>query len=125
VGKKWYEKRTEGPWKGKNKAKRGSPSVLTLFSKPAQFGRPSEIHKNMNKNKYSFLLSRRLRMTGHVARMGETRGAYRVLVGKPEGRNHLEDPDLDGRLVLRWIFEKWDGGMEWIDLAQDRDRWLL
>ena len=37
---------------------------------------------------------------------------------------HLEDPDVDERIILKWIFEKWDGeGMEWIDLAQDRDRW--
>jgi hypothetical protein len=35
----------------------------------------------------------------------------------------LEYPDLDnGRIILRWIFRKWDGGMELIDLAQDRDR---
>jgi len=35
----------------------------------------------------------------------------------------LEDPGIDGRIILRWIFRKWDGGMNWIDLAQDRDRW--
>jgi hypothetical protein len=35
----------------------------------------------------------------------------------------LEDPGLDGRIILKWIFETWDGGMDWIDLAQDRDRW--
>jgi hypothetical protein len=37
--------------------------------------------------------------------------------------DHLENPDVDGRIVLKWIFKKWDGGMDWIDLAQDRDRW--
>jgi hypothetical protein len=37
--------------------------------------------------------------------------------------DHLEDPGLDGRIILRWILMKWDGGMDWIDLAQDRDRW--
>jgi hypothetical protein len=37
---------------------------------------------------------------------------------------HLEDPDIDGRIILKWIFKKWDwGGMDWIDMAQDRDRW--
>jgi hypothetical protein len=43
--------------------------------------------------------------------MGERRGLYRVLVGKPEGRKHLEDPDIDGRIILRWIFRKWDVGV--------------
>ena len=37
-------------------------------------------------------------------------------------RDHLEDPGVDGRIILRWIFRKWYGGMDWIDLAQDRDR---
>jgi len=55
--------------------------------------------------------------------MGERRGTYRVLVGKTEGKDHLEDPDLDGRVMLAWICRKWDGrGMNWIDLDQDRDR---
>jgi hypothetical protein len=36
----------------------------------------------------------------------------------------LEDPGVDGRIILKWIFRNWDvGGMGWIDLAQDRDRW--
>jgi hypothetical protein len=49
---------------------------------------------------------------------------YRVLVGKPEGKDHLEDPGVDGIITLRWIFGKWDcGGMEWTELAEDRDRW--
>jgi hypothetical protein len=42
-------------------------------------------------------------------------------VGKSEGRNHLEDPDKDGRIILKCIFEKYDGGMDWIDVAYDRD----
>jgi hypothetical protein len=37
--------------------------------------------------------------------------------------DHLEDPGIDERLIIKWIFEKWVEGMEWIDLAQDRDRW--
>jgi hypothetical protein len=37
--------------------------------------------------------------------------------------DHLEDPILDGSIILKLIFEKWDGDMDWIDLAQDMDRW--
>jgi len=38
-------------------------------------------------------------------------------------RDHLEDSGVGGRIILRWIFRQWDvGGMDWIDLAQDRDR---
>jgi hypothetical protein len=36
----------------------------------------------------------------------------------------LGDTDIDGRIILKRIFKKWDGGMDWIKLAQDRDRWL-
>jgi hypothetical protein len=37
--------------------------------------------------------------------------------------DHLGDPSVDGRIILKWIFEMWDGGMDWLELAQDRDRW--
>jgi hypothetical protein len=37
--------------------------------------------------------------------------------------DHFRDPGVDGRITLKWIFKKWDGGMNWIELAQDRDRW--
>jgi hypothetical protein len=52
------------------------------------------------------------------------RGAYRVLVWKLEGKRPLaEDPGLEGRVILKWIFRKWDGDMDWIDLVQNRDSW--
>jgi hypothetical protein len=68
--------------------------------------------------------ARRMRWAGHVARMGEVRGAYNILVGKPEGRRPL------GRLRRRWEDNiKMDlgkigfGDVDLIRLAQDRDRW--
>jgi hypothetical protein len=41
--------------------------------------------------------------------MGEGKGAYRILVGDVRKGDHLEDPDVDGRIILKWIFKKWDG----------------
>ena len=68
--------------------------------------------------------SRRMRWAGHVARMGEETVVYRVLVGKPEGKRPL------GRPSRRWVDnirmdlqEVGCGYMDWIGLAQDRDRW--
>jgi hypothetical protein len=54
---------------------------------------------------------------------GEGRGVYRLLVGESEGKRPPGDLDIDGMVILGWIFRKWDmGGMNWIELAQDRDR---
>jgi len=68
--------------------------------------------------------SRRMRWAGHVARTGEERGMYRVLVGKPEGKRPLGRPRrrwMDGiRMDLQ---EVGCGYMDWIGLAHDRDRW--
>jgi hypothetical protein len=40
---------------------------------------------------------------------GEERGVHRMMLGKPEGKNPLGDPDVDGRIILRWIFRKLEG----------------
>jgi hypothetical protein len=45
------------------------------------------------------------------------------LWGYLRNRDHLEDPGIDGRLIFKWIFKKWDEGVDWIQLPQDRDRW--
>jgi hypothetical protein len=47
----------------------------------------------------------------------------RVFVGDLREGDHLEDLDVDGRIILKWIFKKWDGARTGIHLAQDRDRW--
>ena len=67
--------------------------------------------------------SRRMRWAGHVARMGEERGVYRVLVGKPERRRPLGRPRRRGVDNIRMdLQEVGCGYMDWIGLAQDRDR---
>ena len=70
--------------------------------------------------------SRRMKWAGHVARMGEEKGAYRLLVGKPEGKRPL------GRPRRRWVDnirmdlqEVGCGYVDWIGLAQDRDKWRM
>ena len=66
--------------------------------------------------------SRRMRWAGHVARVGEGRGVHRVLVGKHEGKSHWGDPDVDGSIILRWIFRKWEGvETEWSWLRTGTD----
>jgi len=67
--------------------------------------------------------SRRMRWAGHVARMGEEWGVYRVFVGKPEGRRPLGRPRrtwVDIRMALQEVGCR---QVDWIGLAQDRDRW--
>ena len=55
--------------------------------------------------------SRKMRWAGYVARMGEERGVYRVLVGKSEGRSHRGNLGLDGWIILGWISRRWDVGI--------------
>jgi hypothetical protein len=88
------------------------------------------IHHEELRNLYSspnmirMIKSRRMRWAGHVARMGETRNAYRILVGKSEGKRPLRRPRC------RWVDNikmdlgeiGWDG-VDWSELVQDRDKW--
>jgi len=75
-------------------------------------------------NIFRVIKSRRMRWAAHVARMGERRGVYRILVGKHEGKRQL------GRPRRRWednikmdLQELGCGYMDWTELAQVRDRW--
>jgi hypothetical protein len=88
---------------------RGNEELHNLYSSP---------------NIIRMIKSRRLRLAGPVARRGETRNADRILVGQPEGKRPL------GRPRRRWVDDikmylgeiGWDG-VDWIELAQDRDQW--
>jgi len=67
--------------------------------------------------------SRRMKCMGHVACMGERRGLYRILVGKPEGNSPLWRPRCRLEDNIKIDFQEIGGeGMDWIELAQDRDR---
>jgi hypothetical protein len=69
--------------------------------------------------------SRRMRWAGHVACMGERRGAYRVLVGKPVGKGQLGRPKhlWEHNIKMDLQDDGEGGGIELLDLAQERDRW--
>jgi hypothetical protein len=73
--------------------------------------------------------SRRILRTGNVAFIRERRVVNRVLVGKPEekrplGRHRRKwEDNINYLIILRWVFSKWGGDTECIDLAQDKDRW--
>jgi hypothetical protein len=70
-------------------------------------------------NTIRLIKSRSMRWAGHVARMKRERNAFTILVGKPEGKT-----PLSGRIILKWILTEvaW-GGMDRINLAQDKDQW--
>jgi hypothetical protein len=68
----------------------------------------------------------KLRWAGHIARKGEKRNAYRILVGTPEGKRPLESPrrSLVGNIKMDLREIRWRG-VNWFDVAQDWDRWRV
>jgi len=73
-------------------------------------------------NDVQLIKSRTMRWAGHAARMGERGGVYRVLVGKPEGKGQLARPRWEDNIKMD-LQEVGCEGMDWADLAEDRDRW--
>ena len=59
-------------------------------------------------NNVRVIKSRRVRWVGHIACLEVSRTEYRVLLGRPDERNHREELSADGRKLLKWIFKKWD-----------------
>ena len=93
-------------------------------------GERRKLHNEKLKGLYSspnivrVIKSRRMRLAGHVARMREGRGVYRVLVGRPEGKRPLGRPRRRWEDNIRMELQEVGLGYEdWIGLAQDRDRW--
>jgi len=89
-----------------------------------------KLHNEELNNLYSspntvrVIKSRRMRWAGHVARMGEGRSVYRVLVGKPEERRPLGRPRRRWEDNIRMDLRELECGcVDWMQLAQDRDRW--
>jgi hypothetical protein len=78
-------------------------------------GERRKLHSGELHNLYSSpdiirqIKSRRMRWAGHVARMGEGGNVYRVLVGKPEGKNHLKDQGVDGSTRSKWTLGRLAG----------------
>ena len=84
----------------------------------------STLHNEELNDLYSSPDIVRVRWAGHVARMGEERGVYRVLVGKPEGKIPLGRPRRRWVNNIRMDLQKVGCGyVDWNGLAQDRDRW--
>ena len=96
---------------------------------PAVTGEWKKLHNEELRDLYSLpdivrvVKSRRMRWAGHVARMGEGRGVHRVLVGKPEGKRPLGRPRLRWEDNIKVDLKEVRGGGDWMELAQDRDRW--
>ena len=93
-------------------------------------GELRKLHNEELSNLYSLpnivrvVKSRRMRWAGHVARMGNGRGVYRVLVGKPEGMRPLGRPRRRWEDNIKMDLQEVRGGCgDWMELAQDRDRW--
>jgi hypothetical protein len=89
-----------------------------------------KLHNEELKDLYSLpnivrvVKSRRMRWAGHVARMGEDRGVHRVLVGRPKGKRPLGRPRRRWEDNIKMDLQEIVGGHgDWMELAQDRDRW--
>jgi hypothetical protein len=63
-----------------------------------------------------------VRWSEHIGHRWENRCAYRFWWGNLNDKGHLEDPGANGRIILKFIFKKWGGDMDWIDLAKNRVR---
>jgi hypothetical protein len=106
--------------------------ILRLFNNVLNAvitGEWRKLHKEELRDLYSLpnilrvVKSRRMRWAGHVVRMGERRGVHRVLVGKLEGKRTLGRPRRRWEYNIKMDLQEVGGSGDWMELAQDRDRW--
>ena len=74
----------------------------------------------LRKPDYSGEQMKKTEMVGHVACMGRGKVQTDIWWENLKEGNHLKDHGVDGRIILKWILEKWDGSIDWIDLAQHK-----
>jgi hypothetical protein len=67
--------------------------------------------------------SRRMRLVGHVARRGGDKVLTRLCWGNLTENDNWKDPGVDEKIILKRVFKNWDGSMDWINLALNRDKW--
>ena len=108
------------------------PNVLKRVFWPKRYavtGEWRKLHKEELRDLYSLpnivrvVKSRRMRWEGHVAHMGEGRVVHRFLVEKPEGKRPLGRPRRRWEDIIKMDLQEVRGGGDWMELAQDRDRW--
>jgi hypothetical protein len=79
------------------------------------------IHTHSSPNIILFIKSRIMRLAGHVERMGGRTGTYRVWREDLTERDHLQDLDIDGMIISKWMLKKWDGmsrtGLIWLRIG--------
>ena len=108
-----------------SKSSSNFPSKRRLFAFSTFTGFPYTVFCQCNPaNIVRVIKSRRMRWAGHVARMGEERGVYRVFLEKPERKRPLERPRRRWVDNIRMNLQEVECGyMDWIGLVQDRERW--
>jgi hypothetical protein len=103
--------------------------VTGFFKRDETTGEWRRLHDEELNDLYSspniirVIKSRRMRWTRLVARMGKREVHTGFWWGDLREGDHLGDPGVERRKILKWIFKQWDGSMDWIEPAQDRDRW--